>query len=101
MQQSYKYKYNIVNNIDCLQVWQHASGANLYLRVNTYNGNWMIGSTIDGYDDDRIRSPSAGGQCPSDASNSISRRNNLSSWMYDDDGRWVSGDIRVIGISFK
>merc|ERR1711971_1367234 len=64
-------------------VWQHASGANLYLRVNTSYGKWMIGSTIDGSGDyERICSPSAGGQCPSDASNSISRSEKLSSWMY-------------------
>jgi len=50
-------------------VWQHASGANLYLRVipSVFGyTSWTIGDTIDG-SDGRIRSPSAGGHCPSDA----------------------------------
>jgi len=77
-------------------VWQHASGAKLYLRVATGFSCWVIGSTIDGSDDNRIRSPSAGGHCPSDASNSISRRNDAASWRYYADDGWKKGDIRVI-----
>ena len=87
---------NILNNIDWLQVWQHASGAKLYLRVTGYYySNWSIGSTIDGCGYDRIRSPSSGGHCPSDASNSISQRDNLTSWEYYDVNSWVSSDIKV------
>merc|ERR1712192_23848 len=82
-------------------VWQHASGANLFLRVvfSVYYSTWVIGSTIDGSRGGRIRSASAGGRCPSDASNIVSRRNNWTSWMYDDDDDgydWKEGEIRVI-----
>jgi len=76
---------------------QHASGSDLYLSVRTGGTNWMISSTIDG-DSGWIRSASAGTVSPASPSNSVSKRDGLTSWQYADDGKWHDGDIRVISI---
>ena len=54
---------DIVDDIDCLQVWQHASAANLYIRVTNWDSIWKICSTIDG-GGGQIASASSGGVCP-------------------------------------
>ena len=88
---------DINNDFDFLQLLQHASGSNLYLRVRTGKTTWGIGSTIDGKGR-KIQSASAGTVSPASPSNSVSKRDGLTSWQYADDGKWHDGDIRVISI---
>ena len=88
---------DINNDFDFLQLLQHASGSNLYLYVATGTSNWTIGDTIDGTSG-WIQSASAGTVSPASPSNSVSKRDGLTSWQYADDGKWHDGDIRVISI---
>ena len=85
---------DIVNGIDCLQVLQHESGSEKYLRVRTGKTSWLIGSTIDG-EGSWIQSASAGGICPAQASNSISERDGDKSWQYYDNGGWPEGIVKI------
>ena len=80
-----------------LQLLQHASGSNLYLRVPTGTTLWMIGSTIDG-DSGWIESASAGTVSPASPSNSVNKRTGQTSWQYGDANGWHDGDIRVVSI---
>ena len=85
---------DIVNDIDCLQLLQHSSGSELYLRVRTGATSWMICSIIDesgGW----IRSASAGSSCPAHSENAIRERLGWKSWRYHDNG-WHEGDIKFI-----
>ena len=85
---------DIVDGIDCLQVLQHSSGSDKYLRVATGLTNWRISSTIDG-ERAWIISASAGGICPAQASNSLSDKRGVKSWEYADNGVWKEGIINV------
>ena len=84
-----------INN-DFLQLLQHASGSNLYLRVPTGQSSWMISDTIDELGS-WIASASAGTVSPASPSNSVSKRMGYTSWQYDD-GKFHDGDIRVVSI---
>ena len=84
---------DIVIDIDCLQLLQHSSGSELYLRVATGDSNWAIGETIDesvGW----IESASAGSSCPAHSENAFSERFGRKSWQYSDNG-WHDGDIKL------
>ena len=86
---------DIVNDIDCLQLLQHSSGSELYLRVTTGWNIWTIGSTIDGSSGwCWITSASAGSSCPAHSENAFSERLGRKSWMYADKG-WHDGDIKL------
>ena len=85
---------DIVDGIDCLQVLQHSSGSEKYLRVLTGGTNWIIGDAIDGKGG-WISSVSAGGVCPAQASNSRSDRLGVKSWRYSDNGVEKEGIINV------
>ena len=89
---------DIVNDIDCLRLFQHSSGSERYLRVATGDTAWMIGSTIDG-SGGWITSASAGVGCPASAANKKSDRFQLKSWRYHDGKAFVEGDIRVTCIT--
>ena len=87
---------DIVDDIDCLQVLQHADGSEKFLRVGT--SCWSLGPTINesgGW----IGSASAGVGCPASAANKKSDRMQKKSWMYYDGKAWVEGDIRVTCIT--
>ena len=84
---------DIVDGIDCLQVLQHSSGSDKYLKVATGKTVWRIGPDIDG-EGSWIISASAGGICPAQASNSLSDRTGVKSWKYADNG-WKEGVINV------
>ena len=97
MQLSYMYasltNIDIVDGIDCLQVLQHSSGSERYLRVATDSTNWGISDDIND-EGSWIISASAGGVCPAQASNSRSDRLGVKSWQYADNG-WKEGIINV------
>ena len=85
---------DIVNDIDCLQLLQHSSGSELYLRVRTGGTTWVISDIIDekgGW----IRSASAGSSCPAHSENAFSERFGFKSWQYYDNGDWHDGDIKL------
>ena len=85
---------DIVYDIDCLQLLQHASGSKKYLRVRTGSTAWLISDTIDergAY----IYSGSAGGVSPADPHNPINKRFNQTSWRYWDGKGWHDGEIVV------
>ena len=84
---------DIVDGIDCLQVLQHSSGSDKYLRVATGKVAWAISDDIDGTGG-WIHSASAGGICPAQASNSRSDKTGVKSWRYYGDG-WKEGIINV------
>ena len=84
---------DIVDGIDCLQVLQHSSGSDKYLRVATGKVAWAISDDIDGKSC-WIISGSAGGLCPAQASNSYSDKTGVKSWRYSDNG-WKEGIINV------
>ena len=85
---------DIVDGIDCLQVLQHSSGSEQYLTVKTGTSNWGISPDIDG-GGSWIKSGSAGGICPAQASNSLSVRDGDKSWLYADNGVLKEGIINV------
>ena len=94
---------DIIYDIDCLQVFQHASGSKKYLRVPTNTTSWSIGPNID-ENASFISSGSAGGVSPADPHNPINRRFNQTSWRYWDmewdngewhNGEWHNGEIVV------
>jgi len=79
-------------------VLQHSSGSDRYLTVPTGTTSWGIGETIDG-SGSFIKSASAGGPCPAQASNAVSNDPNrhVTSWLYADGGRLKeSGQIRLV-----
>ena len=85
---------DIVIDIDCLQLLQHSSGSERYLRVATDGTQWGISPTIDeprGW----IRSASAGSSCPAHSENAFSERLGFKSWQYYDNGDWHDGDIKL------
>ena len=88
---------DIVDDIDCLQVLQHADGSEKFLRVATRSVGWSIGPTIDG--SPTIGSASAGGRCPASACHNKSERMQMKGWEYFDGNAWVEGDIRVTCIT--
>ena len=85
---------DIIYDIDCLQVFQHASGSKKYLRVPTNTTSWSIGPNID-ENASFISSGSAGGVSPADPHNPTNRRLNLTSWRYSYRGGWRDGAIAV------
>ena len=90
---------DIVNDIDCLQLLQHSSGSELYLRVATDGTQWGIGPTID-EPGCWISSASAGSSCPAHSENAFSERFGQKSWVYADNGdngdwHWPEGDIKL------
>ena len=85
---------DIVNDIDCLQLFQHSDGSERYLKVATGSSRWWIGNTIDesrGW----IVSASAGSSCPAHSENAFSERDGQKSWLYADNGDWPEGDIKL------
>ena len=84
---------DIIDVIDCLQVLQHSSGSDKYLRVMTGTTTWRMGPDIDRRGGS-IQSASAGGICPAQASNSRSEKTGVKSWRYSDNG-WKEGIINV------
>ena len=85
---------DVVDGIDCLQVLQHSSGSDHYLRVATGKYVWLISDDIDG-NLAWIQSASAGGICPAQASNSHSDRTGVKSWRYAENGVLKEGIINV------
>ena len=85
---------DIVNDIDCLQLLQHSSGSELYLRVATGWTSWLIHDTID-EPVSWIQSASAGSSCPAHSENAFSERFGQKSWRYSDNGEAVEGDIKL------
>ena len=88
---------DIVNDIDCLQLLQHSSGSERYLRVaTTGESDWAIDSTIDEFGG-WIRSASAGSSCPAHSENSLSESFGDKSWQYYDDDKdgLVEGNIKL------
>ena len=88
----YERNIDIFNGIDWLQVLQHASGSERYLRVPTGSTRWAIGPTIDEAGS-WIASGSAGGLCPAKGSNSVSEKLGVKNWRYADNGKFVEGNI--------
>ena len=87
---------DIVDDIDCLQVLQHSSGSDIYLRVGGGNEwTWALGPTID-ESRESIRSASAGGTCPAQPSNAVNEK--VTSWRFYDNG-WKNADIRFTCIT--
>ena len=84
---------DIVNDIDCLQLLQHSSGSELYLRVAPGKSAWGIDNTID-EPSCQISSASAGSSCPAHSENAFSERMGWKSWRYADNG-WHDGDIKL------
>ena len=85
---------DIIHDIGCLQLLQHASGSKKYLRVRTGSTAWLISDTIDergAY----IYSGSAGGVSPADPHNPINKRFNQTSWRYWDGKEWHNGATAV------
>ena len=85
---------DIVNDIDCLQLLQHSSDPDIYLRVTAGGSAWLISNTIDG-PSGWIESASAGSSCPAHSENAFSERFGRKSWRYYDNGDWHDGDIKL------
>ena len=76
-----------------LQLLQHASGSNLYLRVAPGSSRWGFDHKKDGLGD--IKSPRGGGMCPATSSCPVDNTSELDRWRYWDDGNYHSADLNI------
>ena len=82
----------------CLQLLQHASGSERYLRVSTNETTWAISDNIDDGGESWILSGPAGGVCPAQKSKSGKGWTSWQNVDADKDG-WVEWADWVIKLT--
>ena len=81
-------------NIPVVQVLRQESSPHKYLTVALGDSTWGIRSSVD-TPLVSIHSASAGTACPSNPSESVSKRSGWNSWRFHDGSGWRNGEIEV------